>query len=64
MNTEQKQLEIKFPNWAIQLEIEFPSLWFWTYWYLNVGRRVGALTSDYYRSPSNILLSDLARTIQ
>ena len=27
MNTEQKQLEIKFPNWAIQLEIEFPSLW-------------------------------------
>jgi len=51
MNTEQKQLEIKFPNWAIQLEIEFPSLWFWTYWYLNAGRRIGALTRDYYRSP-------------
>ncbi len=51
MNTEQKQLEIKFPNWAIQLEIEFPSLWCLLVRCLNVGRRVGALTSDYYRSP-------------
>ena len=33
----QQQLEIKFPNWAIQLEIEFPSLWFWNNdmgWYI------------------------------
>jgi hypothetical protein len=51
MNTEQKQLEIKFPNWAVQLEIEFPKSLcdLLQVYVLDFGRRLGELTVDYWK---------------